>query len=310
VEVGCSLTTLRRAGARAGGRFYMATAPASGNSASSIVFTATGALGSTLSQNALVDGYYLYLPAAAANDKVRVVASYTASSGTVVPDRAWSGATVPDEKVVELHGLCWPYSDDLTTYSWTDAINDCLKRIWLTVEFTITPTAGAIRHSLASQTWLRSFDQVLDVGILQTSETRANVDPYRHHHLDAEGERDGATLYLNHSPRTFATNERIYVRAAKRAYDHCRASGGSFGSQSGLVLETDEAPVCTDAVTWGSLVEIARNTRNELSDAAGDHIKSMQDTWAHKWNTEQQKALEDLPPRRFRRRLSFYANRW
>jgi hypothetical protein len=62
-------------------------------------------------------------------------------------------------------------------------------------------------------------------------------------------------------------------------------------------------------VTWGSLVEIARTNRTELTDAAGDHVKVMQDTWAHKWNTEQQKALEDLPPRRFRRRLAFFANR-
>jgi hypothetical protein len=46
----------------------------------------------------------------------------------------------------------------------------------------------------------------------------------------------------------------LYLRCYKRAYDHCRMAGGEYGDQSGLVLETDEAPIERDWLASSALV--------------------------------------------------------
>ena len=304
-----TLTTFRRQAAPLAGRYFQATAPASGHSTTTIVFGATGALGSSMTVNDLFTDYWVYLPAASANDRVRVVSTYTPSTGTLTVDRAYSASTVPNSKVVELHGLLQPFADDLSTFTWTTAINEALKHIWLPVEFTITPTAQAVRHSLATQTWITSAQQILDVGWLMSGETRANVDPYRNRAVFGEVEVDGATLYLQHEPRTFATNETIYVRAAKRAYDHCKASGGSYGDQSGLAAEADESPVPAEPVALGALVEALLALRNDLPNAAREELNPKQGEWAARWTSVQRAYLNRLPASRFKRRMSFFSDR-
>lgn len=253
------------------------------------------------------------MPAAAAGDKLRTVSSYAPATSTTVgtlttDGRVYSSAGVPNSKVTELHGLLPPFSDDLTQFSWSDAINEALKRIYLVVEFTITPTANAIRHTLASQTWVTSDDQILDVGYLLTGEVRAATDPYRYRPIYGEIEQDGGTLYLLHDPLTFASNQTIYLRGAKRAYDHCKPTAGAYGDQSGLSLETDEAPVPLEVICWGACVEAARNLRNELTDAAKDHIQAHQAEWARLYTDARRKSIPRLPPVRFHRKAQFYSN--
>ena len=41
--------------------------------------------------------------------------------------------------------------------------------------------------------------------------------------------------------------------AATSAYDHCRPAGGVYGDQSGLALETDEAPIERDWLASSAL---------------------------------------------------------
>ncbi len=300
-----TLTLYRRSGAKAAGRYVQGTVKSSGSTTTSFVVDALKTLGTATDQ---YDDWWVYLPAASATDKVRIVSSYTAASGLVNIDRDLSGASVADSKVVELHGVLTPFCDDLTIYSWTDAVNDALKRLWLPVEFTITPTANAIRHTLASTTWITSENQVLDVGWLTTGETRAGSDPYKNRGIWGEVERDGGTLYLNTSPRTFSTSETIYVRAAKRAYDHCKPTAGAFGDQAGLALETDEAVPQTEAIMWGACVAAARNLRNELNDAAADHISAHQAEWARMWTKERRIYHGKLPQGHFKPRRSFWLN--
>lgn len=301
-----TLTSYRRDAAALGGRYTLVTARSSGNTTTTI---RVDALVSDISQNDLFADRWVYMTAASATDKVRVVSSYTPSgTGTLTVDRGYSGSTVPDSKVLELHGLCLPFSDDITEFSWTTAINEALKRIWVPVEFTITPTASAIRHTLASQTWIMGRDQVLQVGWLTSSETRANQDPFLERRVKGDVEQDGATLYLRHPSRTFASNETIYVKALKRAYDHCKASGGSYGDQSGLSADSDEAMAPLEVVRWGALVEVAENVRSDLAEGGADHIAKRQNTWAGRWITAQQHYLGSLPPRTFRNRQAFYAN--
>lgn len=286
------------------------TADASGGTTTTIPAAALRTI-STASE--LYQDWWIYMPAASAADKLRTVSSYAPATSTTVgtlttDGRVYSGASVPNSKVVELHGLFPPFSDDLTVYSWSDAINDALKRIWIPVEFTISPTADAIRHSLASITWVLSEHQILDVGYLGSGETRANVDPYERRPVWGDVERDGATLYLHHPGRAFQTTDTIYVRAAKRVYDHCKASGGAYGDQSGLALEADEAPVSDDIVKWGACVEVARNLRNDLTDAAADHLLSHQAEWARKWTTARRVYQARLVKRFHPKRLVFFVD--
>ena len=305
------LVTIRRAAAKAAGRYTQFTADSAGGTNTTIPSVALRSLSAVTE---LYNDYWIYLPAASAADKIRLVSSYAPTTSTTVgtlttDGRVYSAASVPNSKVVELHGLFPPISDDLTVYSWTDAINDALKRLWTTSEFTITPTANATRHTLASQTWILSESQIRQVGYLVTGEARAEVDPYRNRPVYGSVEQDGATLYLHHPDRTFASNETIYVRAAKRVYDHCRASGGAYGDQSGLSAESNEAPVPVDTVMWGAMIAASENLRNELSDAAVDHLLRRQDTWRRKWTTARATYNNRLPAVTFRPRRYFFVDR-
>lgn len=301
-----TLVSYRRDAALRGGRYAQVTAKSSGNSTTTI---RVDALVSSISMDDAFTQAWVYLPAASAADKVRRVSLYTpASTGTLTVDRAFSGSTVPDSKAVEIHGLCLPFSDDITAFSWTSAINEALKKIWISTEFTITPTASAIRHSLASQAWLLGRDQILKVGWLLSGETRANQDPYETRRVKGDVEQDGATLYLHHPRRTFASNETIYVQALKRAYDHCKASAGAYGDQSGLALETDEAPVPVELVRWAALVEVAENRQNDVGQEGRSHVATRQQTWADRWRVARDTYQGSLPRRTFHNRQSFYVN--
>jgi hypothetical protein len=193
---------------------------------------------STLSQDKLYEGKFLFIPTATASgDRSRVVASYTASTGIFVPDNPWSVA--PTGLVFEIHGH--PIEPQVELLA---IINDALTRCMVPVEFSFSPSnTSNVRHSLASAaSWLTDPRWIYQVGVLGPNDTRAYTDPYSRI-VYGVAEKDGATVYLNLYPRKFATTDVIYVRAAKPAYFHCSASGGSYGSQSGLSAETDIASV-------------------------------------------------------------------
>lgn len=176
-------------------------------------------------------------------------------------DQAVSGSTVYNSKAYELHGFLDPTTGIMGAgWGWTDAINEALKRIMYQVEFTVTPTALAARHDLTTgNSWLTEPEWVRDVGKLTTSETRAQVDPYKHRHVRGYPERFSNLVYYNHSPRTFASNETMYVKALRPAYTLCAATGGTYGDQNGLSAETDiaipDANEAINLVAWGAIQE-------------------------------------------------------
>lgn len=212
----------------------------------------------------------LYRPNATRKTDVdRIVMSYDPPTGTITPDLPWAispigvaGATtyavleaqtywdLENFSYEELEGsgidgigerfeILGPF-DSQTMHQ---LINDGLKQCWLVVEVACIPTPGASRHSLAIVTpWLQEPNQVRQAGVLSAGDDRNLSDPF-----DAtvygQVERDGGDLYFNTNGRTFNAGDVIYLRCYKRAFDHCRAAGGSFGEQSGLNAETDEAPV-------------------------------------------------------------------
>jgi hypothetical protein len=242
------------------------------------------------------------------SDRHRVVQSYDPSTGTLTPDLAWaispiaapgqsaysaleaytyggSGSSVPgvsgglemflyqdlenlgDTGIGEVFEILGPF--DVPTLH--ELINDGLKQCWMVVEVACVPTPGASRHWLGLVApWLQDPNHVRQAGILAAGEDRNMCDPFERI-VYGEIDRDGGDFYFNTGRRTFADGDLLYLRCYKRAYDHCRKSGGTFGEQSGLFLETDEAPIERDwlassalTVGWrrfGHLLEPAANQR-------------------------------------------------
>jgi hypothetical protein len=134
-----------------------------------------------------------------------------------------------------------------------DIINQALKRIFVIVEFTVTPTDNQTRHSLASAaSWLVIPDWVYQVGVMSATQDRNQLDPYETSRVRGYPDELGGVVYLNHPNRSFSsTADLLYVKAIRPAYTFCRASGGTYGDQSGLTLETDE---CVPVTEWVAAV--------------------------------------------------------
>jgi hypothetical protein len=182
--------------------------------------------------------------AAAPNDKDRLIASYTPTSGFFTPDDAWTNA--PISEAFEIMGL----------FSGTEIealFNLGLKRCLLVVDFTFTvASATARKHSLATAApWLSDPRQVYQVGQLVTGQDPLVYDPFAAHRI-GRVTKDGATVYLE--GLSFNTTDTVYVKAIKPAYYHCKPTGGAYGDQSALVLETDEAPVDPDWLAWATVL--------------------------------------------------------
>lgn len=251
----------------------------------------------------------LYRPSAAQQlDRNRYVMSYDPATGTITPDLAWTyppfspttgntygfleGYTYGD---LEGHPLGNLYQDleglgsngigerfevlgpfDVPTTH--RLINDGLKQCWLVVEVACLPTYLKSRHNLSVVCpWLQDPNDVLQVGTLKDYQDRDLTDPFEQV-VRGMVERDGGDFYLNTGTTTFVDGDVLWLRVLKRAYDHCRASGGVFGEQSGLVLETDEAPCERDWVAssalvigwrrFGHLLEVQANQRMIRDQAA------------------------------------------
>lgn len=245
--------------AREIGRFRDGTANATGNATNSMV---ADVLKSTIAQDNLWDDFSLYMPGAvAADDRSRIVKTYTPLTGALEPDRNWGVAP---------NGLAFELLPGIDTDELHVALNEGLKDTFVTVEFTITAVANARRHTAPS--WLTDESWVRQVGYLTTAEVRANTDPYRYREVRGQAVRDGATVYIEHPDRTFSTTEVIYVRAIKPAYNHCRAAGGAYGDQSGLTLETDEAPVPERWAAFATMLAVLRRDRG-LWGEQGDALR-------------------------------------
>lgn len=236
-------------------------------------------------------------------DKHRYVSSYEPSTGTINPDHDWITApfTLPgggntygfleaftyqdlegfypnvnlyedleglgESGIGERFEILGPF--DVPTMH--KLINDGLKQCWITVEVAATAVEGATRHDLNQiAPWLMNANQVLQVGLLAEGVDRNVTDPFNVR-VYGEVERDGGGFYLNTRGRSFNVGDTLFFRCLKRAYDHCRMAGGEYGEQSGLSLETDEAPVSREwlvasalTIAWrryAKLLEVNANQR-------------------------------------------------
>ena len=253
---------------------------------------------SGIAQTFLYDQRPLYRPNAVQPlDRDRLVMTYDPPTGTLTPDLVWAfppiappgGSNYSFLEAYQYDGLELFLYQDLEDLGATglgerfeilgpfDAptmhqlINDALKEIWLVVDVPAIPTPNASRHSLALVTpWLQDPNHVRQAGLLAATDDRNQVDPFARI-VYGQIDRDGADYFLNTQWRTFNPGDVIYLRCYKRAFDHCRASGGIFGEQSGLNTDTDESPIVREwlvatalVIAWrrmGHLLEPLANAR-------------------------------------------------
>jgi hypothetical protein len=256
---------------------------------------------SGLSQSDLLRERPLYRPdAPLEQDRNRYVMTYDPPTGTITPDLIWAisplFSSVSPNTYSYLETYTYGYFEDLLlSYEnlegtgiggvgerfevlgpWDaptmhQLINDGLKQCWLVVDVVCTALEGVTRHDLRDVCpWLQDPNHVRQAGVLPVG-----IDPWTQDPFNAvvygEVERDGGTFIFNTNYRTFNAGDQIWLRCYKRAYDHCRAAGGSYGEQSGLFAETDEAPIerewlVSSALTvgwrrFGHLLEVQANQR-------------------------------------------------
>ncbi|MDQ1307660.1 MAG: hypothetical protein QG671_3493 [Actinomycetota bacterium] len=242
-----TLTTYRQAAAKLIGPYRSGTATSGSNT--TVLEDTSWPVKSSLSQDDLFVDKFLYRPSATDADKTRVVATYTPASGYLYPDNGWSVAPYAGGvgESYEIHGLIEPGVLH-------ECINEALKRIPLVIEVTLTPASNLYtRQSLATYSaWLTEEWQVRKVGVLPQGST--DREQYKPVPRRGRVVRDGSTLYLEAG--SFETTDTVYLTCVKAAYYHCKPSAGTWGDQSGLALNTDQAMPVAEWVAYGTLCEV------------------------------------------------------
>jgi hypothetical protein len=275
----------------------------------------------------------LYRPTAREQtDKYRYIRGYTPSTGLIEPDLAWALppiATAGGTLYQDLEAFMYADLEDFTYEEMEGTglegigerfeilgpfdvptthrlINDGLKQCWLVVEVATIPTELTSRHDLAVVCpWLQDPTDVLQVGVLSAGDNRNLTDPFERS-VYGQVERDGGTFYLNTGTRTFQPTDTLYLRVLKRAYDHCRANGGTYGDRSGLELEDDEAPAERDWLASSALVIAWRRFAHMLEPMANQRLVRDQAA-AAAWFSDRcrQHFTAPLPQRTLRRQRTF-----
>ena len=263
-----------------------------------------------------------------ATDRDRVVMTYDPPTGTLTPDLPWTMAPIPPAS-----GTTYEYLEAHTyggleafTYEMLEGItqtgpgerfeilgpfdsgtlhqfiNDGLKQCWQVVEVAATATPGASRHDLSQVTpWLQDQTHVRQVGVLGEGQDRNLSDPYENI-VYGSIDRDGGAMYFNSGSRTFNVGDTLFFRCYKRAYDHCRAAGGEYGDQSGLLNETDEAPIDREWATSAALVIAWRRFAHLLEPLANQRIIRDQATAAAWFNARTHQHFTAVQPQLLFRR--------
>jgi hypothetical protein len=283
-------------------------------------------------QDSLIDRP-LYRPnALESGDRHRYVERYDPALGLIYPDLEWTLSPLSTFEATTYEELEASTYHDLEAFTYEELegadingvgerfeilgpfdvptthqlINDGLKQCWLVVEVASLPTPYTTRHDLGLvASWLQDSTDVLQVGYLHAGENRNATDPFERI-IPGQVERDGGSLYLNTGTWGFVAGDVIYLRCLKRAFDHCRPAGGSWGDQRGLSAEDDEAPVDREWLASSATTIAWRRFAHILEPIANARLIRDQAT-AAAWFTDQCRVhfSAPLPARTLRRQRMF-----
>jgi hypothetical protein len=261
---GSTLAQIRAFAAKHLGAFQASVADSS--SSQSVLFDLSWPVHTSLVVDELWQDAWILRPnASAPNDKVRIVKAYAPSTGALTPDLPWTNAPVQGE-AYELHAVIEP----LTMF--TDLVNAGLKRCMVEVEVVATPIALSTEHSLLGiAPWCEDRSWVRQVGYLTATDDRNKIDPFMRL-VRGEVREDHKSLVLNHYPQAFQATDALYIKLMKKAYDDCTTASGIYGSQSGLVADSDHAPGNLDWLGWATVVEAWESYSHLLETAARSRL--------------------------------------
>lgn len=282
-----TLQEIRQFLAREVGPFQPGTA--TGASTAGLLVSTSYPIKSNIPQSSKFKDHLIFRPSASADDQVRVVSSYDPATGQLTPDLPWASAPGNGE-AFELLGTI----DPLELH---DAINDALKEILVTTEFTLSPVKDDNRTfapTVREPAWVRQ------VGYLDVNEDRNRVDPYRGGRtIRGDAMRLNGQVVLYHEGHTFdPARTTLYVKAMARAYERCAPAAGSFGDQAGLVLDTDTVEVDRTWVAATALVELWRR-HSQILEAGANQRLIRNRVEAVAWKTDLSDELLDVPPLTF-----------
>lgn len=269
-----TLTQIRQWAAREAGKFHVSTCT-SGTTVSTVEDT-SWPVNSSIAASGLYKDYWLYTPASATADQVRLVKTYTPTGGLLAVDTNY-GTKPSTGAAYELHGMFPPGGANTT---WTTLINDGLKNCLVPIEYSFNPSSSNItRFSLATvASWLTDPWLVRNAGVLASGTSRESTDPYVAGRIHGHCTLDGPTVYFDAWPRTFATTDTIYLTVLTPAYYAIQANGSGAFTQTGMSLETDVAPIDNlELAGYAALVEAWRrdSQRLDTATAAGRNVNSL-----------------------------------
>ena len=229
-------------------------------------------LASSIVQDDLYADYWLHIPnAVLATDRTRVVSVYepgtgAASTGYLTVDRPMSTTEIFNSAVIELHGMVNPKD-------FTELINQGLKMCFLVTEFVVPAVSGQQRHRLdIAAPWLLDERWARQAGWLNAGEAREQVNPYNGRAIYGRCTREGRAIYLEHDDQTFSEGQDLYVRAIKRAYDHCKATGTAvqtitlYGTPTGGTFTITYLNDTTTALAYNASAAIVQTALRLLPD--------------------------------------------
>jgi hypothetical protein len=185
------------------------------------------------------DAWILRPAAASSNDRLRIVSQYTPGGGSFSPDLNWGVAPAVGE-VYEIHPVLEPVT------ALNRCVNAALQRMMVETEFSFTPIGGANWHGMSQVApWLTNRSWVREVGWLNSTESRNEINPYQRVVRGEAVERNGS-VFLSHPEKTFGARGQtspytVYVHAMVPAYYACSTS---------LTLFDDPTSVVTTGSTW------------------------------------------------------------
>lgn len=261
---GPSLLQIRQFLAREAGPFHSGTS--TGGTTTGQLEDTSWPFKSSISQDSLFKDMWLFMPGVTAADQVRVIKTYSPSSGTGTLDLPHGSAHTTEP--YEIHGIFEPATVI------PNLVNEGLRECMIPVEFTFQPANDTNRrHPLTvAAPWLTNPGWVRKVGYLPAnSQGRDILDPYNDSSIRGGASVDGNIIYLELG--AWASSGTFYVYAMKPAYFHCAASAGTYGTQSGLTLDTDTVPD-TVSVEWAAYAALKTGWRRYGQVlAANDRVK-------------------------------------
>lgn len=253
------------------GNFFTSTVTA--GTTNSLIDTAY-LLSNTMSLGAY-DDWYIFRPfTTLATDKMRLLSSYDPMTGTLVPDAIWVNPPTLGE-VYELHGFVAPFAPNVLKQGMTYLINEALKRCFVTLETTLTPTALATRHQITTAApWVDAEWKVRQVGVLSSGQDRTQINPYQSYPIRGYVTNEGrGTFYINHPGYSFNTTDTIYLWTVASGYSQCSQASFPSGTQSGLSADTDSSVCPIEWVAEATLVEAYRRVGNSIDHASAQRIQ-------------------------------------